>query len=98
MALDPQKAFGNFKKLIEIYKAQDSDSLYDSMMKQMIEENTLPVEVLLDERNKNWIPKIEKAINEKPSFIAVGGGHLGGKNGVLNLLKAKGYKVKAIRL
>jgi uncharacterized protein YbaP (TraB family) len=54
--------------------------------------------VLLDDRNKDWIPKIEKAIGEKSSFIAVGGGHLGGKNGVVNLLRAKGYKVEAIKL
>jgi len=37
-------------------------------------------------------------ISEKPSFIVVGGGHLGGKNGVINLLKAKGYQVQAIKL
>jgi len=34
----------------------------------------------------------------KSSFIAVGGGHLGGKNGVVNLLKAKGYQVQTIKL
>jgi uncharacterized protein YbaP (TraB family) len=97
MSLDPQKAFNDFKKLIESYKAQNSDNLYDLIVSQMSEEKEFQVS-LLDERNKNWIPKIEKAINEKPSFIAVGGGHLGGKNGVINLLRQQGYKIKTIKL
>jgi uncharacterized protein len=99
MSLNPQKSFGDFKKLIETYKAQNSDQLYDLMMSQMSEEMEKEFQIsLLDERNKNWIPKIEKAINEKPSFIAVGGGHLGGKNGVISLLKAQGYKIRPIKL
>ena len=97
MALDPQKSFGDFKKLIETYKAQNSDQLYDLIVLQMSEDEEFQANIL-DERNKNWIPKIEKAIKEKPSFIAVGGGHLGGKNGVINLLKSQGYKIRPIKL
>jgi uncharacterized protein YbaP (TraB family) len=41
---------------------------------------------------------IEKNIVERPSFIAVGAGHLGGEQGVVTLLRARGYKVTPIRL
>ncbi|MBA2334195.1 MAG: TraB/GumN family protein [Blastocatellia bacterium] len=34
----------------------------------------------------------------KPTFIAVGAGHLGGKNGVIRLLRARGYKLTPIKL
>ncbi len=97
MALDPQKSFTGFKKLLEIYKTQNSDSLYDFINSQMEKDREFQTR-LLDERNISWIPKIETAIKGKSSFIAVGGGHLGGKNGVINLLRAKGYQVQAIKL
>ena len=97
MALNPQKSVDQFKKLLAVYKTQDSENLYVVVNEQMKSEKDLQG-VLLENRNKDWIPKIEKAIGEKSSFIAVGGGHLGGKNGVVKLLRAKGYKVEAIKL
>ena len=53
--------------------------------------------LLLDDRNKNWIPAIEKSIKENPSFIAVGAAHLVGKNGLIELLRRQGYKVKPVQ-
>ena len=97
MSLNPQKSFAEFKKLVKVYKAQNSDSLYSTINGQLGGERAFQT-ALLDERNKAWIPKIEKAMKEKPAFIAVGGGHLGGKNGVLRLLKARGYQIEAIKL
>jgi uncharacterized protein len=96
LALEPQKALTQFKELLAIYKAQDSEKLSDFIAKESA-ENPEFQKNLLDERNKNWIPKIEKAIIEKPTFIAVGGGHLGGKNGVVSLLRKQGYTVTAIK-
>lgn len=53
--------------------------------------------LILDDRNKNWIPAIEKTIKETPSFIAVGAAHLVGKNGLIELLRKQGYKVKPVQ-
>ena len=97
MALNPQKSFDQFKNLQAAYKSQNSDSLYNYMNSQMSSDREFQT-ALLDERNKAWLPKIEKAIAEKPAFIAIGGGHLGGKSGVISLLRAKGYKIEAIKL
>ena len=52
---------------------------------------------LIDKRNIKWTPIIEAAAKEAPSFFAVGAGHLGGKNGVINLLRRKGYSVSPVR-
>ncbi len=97
IAKDPAKYFGQFKKLIKTYRTQDSDALYAFVQEQMKKDPGFQVN-LLDERNKNWIPKIESAIAEKPAFIAVGAAHLGGENGILKLLAARGYVIKGIRL
>lgn len=97
MALDPKKSFDEFKFMIEAYKAQNSDEIYKVTQKYFAADPNFEAN-LLTKRNADWIPKIEKAVKEKPSFIAVGAGHLGGKTGVLSLLREKGYKLKPIRL
>lgn len=93
----PQKSIDEFKTLYALYLSQDSDALFDNARDGMKKEG-FSQEKMLDRRNRNWIPHIEKAVAEKPTFIAVGGGHLGGPSGVVALLRARGYKLKPIRL
>jgi hypothetical protein len=46
------------------------------------------------DRNRNWVKQIEAMLHEpKTFFIAVGAGHLAGKDSVPDLLRADGYKV-----
>ncbi len=97
MALDPQKSINEIKAMMAVYKSQDSEKLFNITSEQMKTEPALMTK-LLDDRNHAWIPKLESMMAEKPAFIAVGAGHLGGKMGVVNLLRAKGYKLKPIRL
>jgi uncharacterized protein YbaP (TraB family) len=83
------------KEMIEVYQKNDAELLYDYVQKQGTDG--MNEEVLLVNRNKNWIPKLKKIMQEKSSFIAVGGAHLGGKTGVLSLLKAEGYQIKPVK-
>ncbi len=86
-------------KMIGYYRNQEIQSLYDFTKKSM-EDPKYPqgnLEDFLDKRNENWIPVIEKEIKSMPSLIAVGAAHLAGEKGVINLLKSKGYKLKAIQ-
>ncbi len=55
-------------------------------------------EALLTRRNNNWIPVMEANMKEGGCFFAVGAAHLPGTNGVLELLKKAGYKVKPVKL
>lgn len=49
---------------------------------------------LFAERNKAWTTHISRFLTQKGDvFIVVGAGHLVGKDGVLELLKTKGFKV-----
>ena len=82
-------------EMIDVYKKNDAELLYQYVKKQGTDG--MNEEVLLVNRNKNWIPKIKKIIQEKSSFIAVGGAHLGGKTGVIALLRAEGYSVKPVK-
>lgn len=53
--------------------------------------------LLVQQRNKNWIPIMEEMMASEPTFFAVGAGHLAGKEGVLRLLKDKGYTLKPLK-
>ncbi len=53
-------------------------------------------DVLLVNRNKNWIPIMAEQMQDKSTFFAVGAGHLGGKEGVIRLLRESGYEVEAM--
>jgi uncharacterized protein YbaP (TraB family) len=52
---------------------------------------------LLVERNKNWMPKIE-ALFARPgrALVVVGAAHLVGADGLLAMLRAKGYTVEQL--
>jgi len=67
---------------VEWKKFGRSDAEYDEMMDEM-----------LFHRNASWIDQIEKLHAQGGVFIAVGAMHLIGPKSVLELLKAKGYKV-----
>jgi uncharacterized protein YbaP (TraB family) len=47
-------------------------------------------------RNLQWMEHIPYLIEEKPSLIAVGVGHLIGDCGLIKLLREKGYKVQPV--
>lgn len=84
----------NLLKMIQYYKDQNVDSLYTiAMSKEDMKEHE---ENLLGNRNRKWIPMIEKMVKEEPSFIAVGAAHLGGPEGVLELLRKQGYTVTPV--
>ena len=86
---------GQFQELVDMYKAQNIHELY-RMMKG--DENITKYEdVLLVQRNENWIPVMKEKMHKYSTFFAVGAGHLAGPKGVLKLLEDEGYEVEAVR-
>jgi uncharacterized protein YbaP (TraB family) len=83
-----------FNKMISLYKNQDMNGLYNLFMEYYETEEEL--DLLLNNRNANWIEPIQQLSSQKSSFIAVGAGHLGGPRGVIKLLKEKGFKVTPV--
>lgn len=84
------------KEMMEVYNDEDIEKMLkmisDSDNRMMADFN----EVILNERNANWIPTITKVALEKPTFFAVGSGHLAGENGVIKLLRREGFQVEPI--
>jgi uncharacterized protein YbaP (TraB family) len=79
-------------EMLRLYREQDI-----SAMQSMIgEEDGMGQyeDILLKKRNQNWIPVMGRMMAEKPTLFAVGAGHLGGKYGVVALLRKEGYRVE----
>jgi uncharacterized protein YbaP (TraB family) len=50
--------------------------------------------VLLVTRNRKWLPRLQEMVaSDKTHFVTVGVGHLVGRDGLVAMLRARGYKV-----
>lgn len=90
---------GDDKELTDMmnaYRNQDLQKLEEMLMKSdpSISNYT---DVLLYNRNRNWVTKLKELLPEKSLLIAVGAGHLPGKQGCINLLRQEGYKVTPVK-
>jgi len=93
------KGDGEDKELTEMmnaYRNQDLQKLEEMLMKSdpSISNYT---DILLYNRNENWVQKPKELLPEKSMLIAVGAGHLPGKKGCINLLRQAGYKVTPVK-
>lgn len=88
------------KDMVKIYLDKDIEKMSGLISADKSSKNGMASfeAMFLNNRNANWISKIEKLMHDKSSFIAVGAAHLGGTKGVLNLLKLKGYTVKPLQI
>lgn len=83
-------------EMMDAYKSQDLKKLEEMLMKSdpSISNYT---DVLLYNRNRNWVNKLKELLPETSLLIAVGAGHLPGKEGCINLLRQQGYKVTPVK-
>ena len=95
--------------LADTYFSQDTRLIWEFMRQQAL---ALPgytpdlvnaefarfEESLISKRNRSWIPVIEAAAADGPTFAAFGALHLSGKDGVLALLERQGFVLERLPL
>ncbi|WPO91311.1 TraB/GumN family protein [Chryseobacterium sp. HR92] len=84
-----------FRQMIEAFKNENVQSLYN-LFKDERFMNSQQEKAMLTDRNQNWVKIMPEMMKKEGSFFAVGGSHLMGKNGIIPLLRAKGYTVKPV--
>jgi uncharacterized protein len=83
-----------FSSMLLMYKKQELDSLAESTAN---DKDTKGYEdVLVNNRNKNWLGQLNDIMKKNSVFVAVGAGHLPGKMGLIMLLRQRGYTVKPL--
>ena len=86
-----------FQKLMQLYDSENIEGMESLMQKDINLTTSKHKDKMLDNRNKNWIPKIEEFSKAQPTFYGVGAAHLAGENGVIKLLRKAGYTVTAVK-
>jgi uncharacterized protein YbaP (TraB family) len=82
--------------LAELWRRGDVDTLA-RLTREAYHDFPSFGERLLSARNRNWLPKIENFLRSgKTYFVVVGAAHLGGSEGLLSMLRARGCKTEQL--
>jgi uncharacterized protein len=84
-----------FDTMLTVYKSQrinDIEKMFSDEKFGMAENP----DILLYNRNRNWVKQLKTIMQQQSIFAGVGAGHLVGKQGLIELLRKEGYTVKAI--
>jgi len=87
---------GSGDRLTEAWRRGDADAITREFHESFRDFPSLG-ERLLDARNRNWVPRIESYLRSGQTyFVVVGAAHLGGANGLLSLLRARGCNAEQL--
>ena len=85
-------------QLIVMYLSQDIDKLYEFTSQSELGGPSFEDDFIIN-RNQKWIPQlIEFMHGSNQLFIAVGAAHLGGENGLVELLREQGLRLTPVEL
>lgn len=85
----------SLNELKNAYLAEDL-KMMDDIMAAFYTSDPEAYHNLLPVRNHLWADRMPAIAKEKPTFFAVGCAHLLGKEGIVGLLQAKGFKVTPV--
>ena len=93
---DVDTEMANMTKLVTAWRAGDVPAVEHLVLTEIKDDPMLYQRLLVD-RNKAWLPKIEALFARRGhAFVVVGAAHLVGPDGVVAMLRAKGYKVEQL--
>ncbi len=83
--------------IMRLYARGDIETLSETIKAALAGAGNF-YEKLITERNVGMARRLDSLLSkqESPLFCAVGAGHLGGKTGVISLLRAKGYTLRKV--
>ena len=84
----------NVTTLASAWRAGDAAAV-ERIVLQGVKDDPLMYQRLLVDRNRNWFPRLESLFARRGhAFVLVGAAHLVGPDGLLTMLRAKGYSVE----
>ena len=97
MFLPAQRSRGSTgDEIAKAWKRGDADTDTRIMIDEFRSFPSL-AERFLTDRNRKWIPKIEGYLQSgKTYFVVAGAAHMGGTNGVVALLRSRGYHIEQL--
>lgn len=92
---NPAEAIEKSEAMNNAYLKQDMAALLDIAKSEEADADKF-INVIVNQRNANWISEIPEIINDTSAFIAVGALHLPGEKGIIEGLRRAGYTVTPI--
>lgn len=83
------------KILTKAYTSQNINQMIETINDKDQSLNPY-MDLMVNNRNRNWITIMSKVMSEEPCFFAVGAGHLAGDQGVIRLLRKAGFTVEPV--
>lgn len=96
---DAVDAKAEIEKLHAAWRRGDQDALWNGMAADMRREYPQLYRRINVARNDTWVPKLQRMLDgesEDDTLVVVGALHLLGDDGVVEKLRAKGYKVERV--
>lgn len=84
-----------FDTMITVYKTQQLTKI-EALFKDTEFGMEAHQDILLNNRNKNWVKQLKTIMAAEGVFVGVGAGHLVGNEGLISLLKKEGYTLRPI--
>jgi len=83
-----------FADVIDAWKSGDAAKIEPLLLESTQKYPAIHRKFLTD-RNRAWLPKLEELLQgQKDVFVVVGMAHLVSKDGVVDLLKKKGFRIE----
>jgi len=93
---DPALAVSQVVQVVEAWKRGDGEALRRAIENEF-RDDPQSFDLLLTQRNQNWLPAIEGFLKEnRTTVVVVGAAHLVGETGLVTLLRRKGYDVEQL--
>jgi uncharacterized protein YbaP (TraB family) len=83
-------------EMMALYQTENVEAMITFTEKSANVMTSKYSDLLLYQRNNNWISRMTTIATNKSTFFGVGAAHLGGKNGVIALLRKAGFTVEAV--
>lgn len=94
---DLQTIREQFAIIVAAWRRGDADRLDELLVSELKTKQPQLYRRLIVERNRNWIPRIDQPPQPRRTrFILVGAAHLVGPDGIIAVLKQKGYRVEKL--
>lgn len=96
---DKEAMLAEMQAMTDAYFSCDMKGIHALTIRSVETGEMTPEEFaeIITDRNRRWVEVMPAIMAAKPTLFVVGAGHLPGEEGVLELLKAQGYKVKAVK-
>lgn len=95
-ARDPAALDRQLRGLVDGTHGPGAVARVERMVAELVAESPAMAAAMFFDRTERWVPRLVPLLAGGDAFVAIGAGHLVGERGLLALLEARGFDVRAV--